>query len=88
MSTDVCGNPLKQRANSTRVKDLDDFRKGSEGSVSNLGFCASESNHGVTLLKISAPGYTTDYYLGSYLRGCFYRYSFVLSKAEKNVKQS
>jgi hypothetical protein len=82
-TTDACGNPLKLRANFTRVKSLKDFLKGREASVDNVGFCASESNHGVTLLRISAPGYVTDYYVGSYLRGCIPDYSFVLSRVEK-----
>jgi hypothetical protein len=81
--TDFCGNPLKQRAKVTPVKSVEDFVKRREGSVSNFGFCGSEGYDGATLLKISAPGYQTDYYLGSYLRGCFYRYSFVLTESSE-----
>lgn len=83
MSTDLCGNPFKQRANSTPVKNLQDSRKGHAASVTNFGFCASEGNRAVTLLRISAPGYVTDYYVGSYLRGCIYHYSFVLTRLPK-----
>jgi hypothetical protein len=77
--TDFCGNPLKQRKNSTPVR-VTDAVSGQDPSVSNFGFCSSEGYMGITLLRISAPGYLTEYYLGSYLKGCRGRYSFVLTK--------
>jgi hypothetical protein len=82
-TTDVCGNPFKQRSNSTRVKTSDDFMSERGASVKNFGFCALEHNRQVILLKLSAHGYPTGYYLGSYLRGCIHAYSFVLSKTGK-----
>jgi len=78
--TDSCNNPLKQRANSTRVRTPEDFLNQRDGSVKNFGFCTSEVFSRVYLLKISAPGYVTDYYMGRYLGGCWGSYSFVLTK--------
>lgn len=87
--TDFCGNPLKQQKNVTVVRDVDARR---QASADNFGFCTVEGYFGTNLLKISAPGYVTDYYLGSYLRGCWYGYSFVLTadreKGEPPTKHS
>jgi hypothetical protein len=86
ISTDVCGNPLKERANSTRVftrvKTTDDLARAREGSIHNFGFCTSENDQSILILRISAPGYMTDYYVGNYLGGCGQRYSFALSRVE------
>ena len=57
--TDFCGNPLKQHANSTAVRNPEDLLKQRDGSVKNFGFCTSEVFSRVYLLKISAPGYVT-----------------------------
>ena len=78
--TDFCGNPLMQRANSTRVRNPEDRLNHRDGSIENFGFCTSEVFSRVYLLKISAPGYVTDYYMGSYLGGCAQRHSFVLNR--------
>lgn len=80
--TDFCGNPLKQRKNVTLVKAIS-VVNGRQPSADNFGFCAVEGYFGTNLLKISAPGYVADYYLGSYLRGCWYGYSFVLTPADR-----
>lgn len=68
--TDFCGNPLKQRANSTRVKTHEDVVEHRNGSVKHFGFCTLETYSRIHLLKISAPRYVTDYYVGTYLGGC------------------
>jgi len=78
---DFCGNPLKQRAKSTPVKSREDVAKSREGSIDNFGFCTSEVFSRVYLLKISAAGYVTDYYIGRYLGGCWRSYSFVLTRS-------
>jgi hypothetical protein len=76
---DLCGNPLKQTANSTRIEN----RVGT-ASTPDFGFCTSEGLMGrLYLLKITAPGYTTGYYAGYFLGGCKRTHKFVLSKSEK-----
>ena len=81
---DICGNPFKQRFNSTKVKRM---HKG-EGSKENFGFCnAVAHNRQPLLLKISAPGYVTDFYVGKFLSDCITYKSFILSKEEKVVKK-
>ena len=77
---DFCGNPLKQRANFTRVKNHEDVLEHRDGSIKHFGFCTLETYSRIYLLKISAPGYVTDYYVGSFLGGCGGSYSFVLTK--------
>jgi hypothetical protein len=77
--TDFCGNPLKQRKDVTLVKNVD-VLSGRQPSAHNFGFCAADGYLGVNLAKLSAPGYQTEYYLGSYLRGCLDSYSFTLTR--------
>jgi hypothetical protein len=77
---DFCGNPLKQRVNSTRVKTHEDVVEQRDGTIKHVGFCTLETYKRIYLLKISAPGYVTDYYVGTYLGGCGGSYSFVLTK--------
>ena len=84
---DFCGNPLKQTERKTKVKTLDDARNNREGSKKNFGFCTTENSDGKLLLKISAPGYITDYYIGGYLGGCSQGWGFVLTKG-KNPKKT
>jgi len=79
-STDHCGNPLRQQKNVTYVKNVEDSVSRREGTVKHFGFCASENDQSVILLRVSAPGYITDYYVGHYLWGCGHRYSFILTK--------
>jgi hypothetical protein len=86
-STDHCNNPLKQQLNVTRVRNVEDFVRGREGTVEHFGFCASENDQTVILLRASASGYVTNYYLGQYLWGCGHSYSFVLNKAPKTRNQ-
>jgi len=87
--TDFCGNPVKQRVNSTRVKTHKDALEQGDGSVKNFGFCTLETYRRVYLLKISAPGYVTDHYIGTYLGGCGASYSFVLTKlSDTKLSQS
>ncbi|HYO99230.1 MAG TPA: hypothetical protein VER76_03365 [Pyrinomonadaceae bacterium] len=81
---DLCGNPFKQRANSTKVKR---WHKG-EASTENFGFCNAVGHQRQPfLLKISAPGYVTDYYVGKYLTDCLQHVSAVMSKKEKLMKK-
>lgn len=88
-SKDVCGNPLKLEANSTaiftrlRASEEVDSRK---ASSKNFGFCTSENNQSIVFLRASAPGYTSEYYLGTYLGGCGHNYSFVLAKSSKKKR--
>lgn len=77
---DFCGNPLKQTANQTEVKTLDEARNKREGNKKNFGFCIVEGSSPDFLLKISAPGYVTDYYIGHYLSGCEKGWYFILTK--------
>jgi hypothetical protein len=79
-SHDFCGNPLKQRANLTKVITWRELRQGSMPSEKNFGFCILENGIGQLLLKISAPGYLSDYYVGNYLGGCGTTLDFVLAK--------
>lgn len=80
-TTDRCDNPSKQIANVTRVKT------GASENPSNreLGFCTLETFFKPFLLKVSAPGYRTDFYVGTYLGGCGKTYTFILKKARGNV---
>ena len=72
---DFCENPLKLQANTT-VKVY-----GQGESKTRLGFCTSEGyERHAFLLKISAPGYMTGYYVGAYLGGCRRTYKIVLDK--------
>jgi len=81
---DYCGNPLKLRANKTRVKTPKDDVEGGDGSKKNFGFCKSEVNFDVYLLKVSAPDYNTAYYMGRFLGGCDRELNFVLNKRKKS----
>jgi hypothetical protein len=84
---DLCGNPLKQRANKTKVKTT--MSDKNEASAENFGFCTGEGGEFTRyLLKISAPGYVTDYYIGSYLGGCNDSWKFVITKKKKSKEQS
>jgi hypothetical protein len=73
---DFCENPLRQRANSTRVKK----EWNGEPDIMNFGFCALETYGKPLLLRITAPGYRSDYYLGPFLGGCGGKLEFVLAK--------
>ena len=75
---DICENPLKQQANSTNVK-RNPSDENTEESTMNLGFCTLEGNSRPLLLKVSAPGYVTDYYVGPFLGGCHRIYKIVLT---------
>lgn len=81
---DFCGNPLKLRANKTRVKTPKDDVEGGNGSKKNFGFCKSEVNFDVYLLKVSAPNYNTAYYMGRILGGCDRELNFVLNERKKS----
>jgi len=81
---DICGNPFKQRANSTKVKT---WHKG-KASTENFGFCNAVGHQRQPfLLKISAPGYVTDYYVGKYLTDCLQHVRASMSKKEKLMKK-
>lgn len=67
---DFCGNPLKQTAGKTVVKTWKEHHGDLRGTKENFGFCKLETFSTHFLLKISARGYLTEYYLGSYLGGC------------------
>jgi hypothetical protein len=86
--TDFCGNPLKQRANYTRVKTHEEVVERRDGSVKYFGFCTLETYSRIYLLKISAPGYITDYYVGTYLGGCGGSYSFILTKSPETTNST
>lgn len=75
LDRDFCGNPLKQRANSTKVITMN-----SEPDTKNFGFCTGETYRRPLLLRISAPGYLSDYYIGPFLGGCGGTYKFALVK--------
>jgi hypothetical protein len=79
LKEDYCGNPLKQQYNVTKAKNVQDWVRGNEPSTNKFGICSVEDNYVIYLLKISAAGYTTDFYLGTFFAGCD-SYSFVLSK--------
>lgn len=87
-STDHCNNPLKQQLNVTRIRNVEDFVRGREGTVEHFGFCASENDQSVILLRASASGYVTNYYLGQYLGGCGHKYSLVLEALPKTRHES
>ena len=76
-----CRNPLKQYVGITKVKNLHHYLN---PNTENLGFCTGEVIFAPLLLKISAPSYSTDYYVGNYLGGCGNTYEFILTK--KNGK--
>ena len=80
-SVDNCGNPLKQAANSTQVARHPAYGRGREPGLKNFGFCTTELYSFPSLLKVSAPGYVTDYYLGVHLGGCERSYKIALTKA-------
>lgn len=80
LSQDFCGNPLKQRANQTKVITWKELRQGGMPSEKNFGFCKLENGPGQFLLRISAPGYLSDHYVGNYLGGCGESWRFVLIK--------
>jgi hypothetical protein len=84
---DRCGNPLRQVARSTRVKRL--FPRGSqkEFGVTNFGYCTTETLATLMLMKVSAPGYQTAYYLGPHLGGCSRDLRIVLIRAEAAPKK-
>jgi hypothetical protein len=77
---DDCGNPLKQHANLTEVKSREDQFKNRNPSKDNFGFCTIETELTKYILKISAPGYITSYYIGTFLGGCYSQVYFVLRK--------
>jgi hypothetical protein len=79
-SEDFCGNPLKQTAGKTKVKTWNDKLHDRDGKKENFGFCKHENGGESYLLKISPPGYITEYYIGSYLRGCNGAWYFVVTK--------
>jgi hypothetical protein len=83
---DPCGNPLKQTSGKTRVKTWEDKLNDREGKKENFGFCTRENGPARFLLKISASGYTTDYYIGSYLGGCSGVRNFTLTKKNRSLK--
>jgi hypothetical protein len=66
VNQDFCGNPLRQLANSTKVKK---WLYGKPDAM-NFGFCVIETYQRPLLLKISAPRYLSDYYVGPFLGGC------------------
>src|SRR5215831_18639615 len=72
---DFCGNPIKQRAGSTKLKMRDNVQVNT-----NMGFCTSEGYLQSFLLKVSAPGYVTDYYAAQFLGGCRSVYKIALTK--------
>jgi len=73
---DFCGNPLRQRPGAASIKTL----KQRPASM-NLGFCTQEGFYtNIFLLKVSAPGYVTDYYVAPFLGGCHQVYKFTLTK--------
>ena len=78
---DVCGNPLKQRANVTKVKSYPVEAL----NIENLGFCTYEAYFHPFLLRVSASGYLTDYSLGYYLGGCGETYEIVLTKKKRKI---
>ena len=82
-STDHCGNPLRQQKNVTYVKNVEDSVRGRDGTVKHFGVCTSENDQTIILARFSAPKHVTEYYVGHYLGGCHYKYSFVLTKAQK-----
>ncbi|MDQ3818212.1 MAG: hypothetical protein M3362_11115 [Acidobacteriota bacterium] len=75
LGDDFCNNPLKQRANSTKVS-----KRNSEPGTKNFGYCTAETYRRPLLLKISAPGHLSDYYIGPFLGGCGGTYKFALVK--------
>jgi hypothetical protein len=79
-ATDFCENPLRQRASITVVKRRPSLVDDGGGSVKNFGYCTEENNFHPFLLKISAPGYVTDYYVGPFLGRCARTYKIVLTK--------
>lgn len=80
-SADIqCKNPLKQKAGKTKVKNIDEQKP---PSTEYLGFCTAETLLEPLLLKVSAPGYLTDYYLGNFFGGCSMTYELVLLKKSR-----
>lgn len=79
-----CKNPLKQHLGMTEVKKLGE----NQPSIKNFGFCTAETGDSRLLLKVSAPGYLTDYYIGNYLGGCGDNYEFVLTKKKVKSKKT
>jgi hypothetical protein len=77
---DFCGNPLRLVANSTKVTRSPAHVEGREFSIKNFGFCTVETYSTPSLLKVSAPGYVTDYYVGPHLVGCRRSYKIVLTR--------
>lgn len=77
---DFCGNPFKQLSNTTAVRKFPN----DVASRKRLGFCRRETTDLTFLLRISAPGYATEYYAGNYLGGCWpLFYYIVMTKEEK-----
>jgi len=62
---DFCGNPLKQRPDAAKLKTRNQWP-----ARMNLGFCTKENSSHIFLLRVSAPGYVTDYYAAPFLGGC------------------
>jgi len=77
---DNCGNPLTQYANETRVRTNNRITKYTKPSIKHFGFCTRETATTPFLLKVSAPGYLTNYYMGIYLGGCESIFEFVLTE--------
>ena len=91
---DRCGNPLTQITKLTKLKIHPEYLRLTVHPYTKLsdyetdfGFCTLENYHAPFLLKVSAPGYLTEYYAGSYLGGCGGAYKFVLTKKGKIGKQ-
>jgi hypothetical protein len=82
---DFCENALRQLANSTKVKRHPAYVI---GEVTNFGYCTQENYSQPFLLKVSAPGYVTDYYLGPFLGGCPRTYEIVLTKRNGDLEKS
>lgn len=78
-----CKNPLKQTAGLTKVRR---FGEQLPPSVDNFGFCTGETYLAPLVLKVSAPGYLSDYYLGNFLGGCGVNYEFILIEEKNKLK--
>ena len=79
-----CGNPLKQYVGVTKVKN----KHHPYPNAKDLGFCTSEVIFAPLLLKVSAPGYETDYYVGNYLGGCGNTYEFIVTKKKSKSRRT
>ena len=75
---DFCEEPLKHRIDAPEMT-MDNMRKPGKFVFS---FCTAENWGQRFLLKISAPGYLSSYYVGPFLNGCGSIYNFVLCKKD------